>query len=239
MLIDIHHHLIYGVDDGAQSQEMMYGMLRKAAENGIRHVIGSSHITPGVRRFPAETYLEHLDEANAFCERERLNLTIHPGSEIMWTDDTPRMLREGYVPTLDQTWNVLVEFMPDVKWDRMQGAARKLGNEGMTVIFAHIERYHVLRDIKKIAELKDNLGVLMQMNCGTVLKKSGFFDERWKRRVLDEGFIDMVGTDAHNLGGRSCNMAACHEALCAMFDEEYADELCGGRQAELLGFADA
>ena len=235
MLIDIHHHLIYGVDDGAQTQEMMYGMLRKASENNIRHVVATSHITPGLRRFPAETYLAHLAEANDYCAAQGLNLSVHPGAEILWTEETPRMLREGYVPTLDQTWNVLVEFNTDVKAERLYDCARLLGNEGLQVVFAHIERYRVLRDIKKIQTLKDEYGVMMQMNCGTVLHKLGFFEERWKEKVLSGGYIDMVATDAHSLEHRSCNLLACYQALGQRYGQEYADDLCFGCQAELLG----
>ena len=239
MIIDMHCHVIYGVDDGARSEEDMHRMLDLAAENRVSHIIATSHITPGQEPFPAKRYLDHLDKAGRYCADKGYPMAVHQGSEILYTDDSPRLVREGYVPTLDQTYTVLVEFLPDVTFARLCEAARFLGNEGMTVIFAHIERYETLRKVEQIYALRDDFGVLMQMNCRTVIeKKLGFFGERWKRRVLEEELIDMVASDAHNTGSRSCNILRCHEALTDQFDRDYADLLCGGRQAQLFGYTE-
>ena len=236
MLVDMHCHIIYGVDDGAQTEEDMHRMLDVAHENEVRHIIATSHIEPGHKRFPAETYISHLQKANDYCREMGYGIDVHVGSEIMYTDVTPRLLHEGNVPTLDRTWTVLVEFLPDVKFKELCEAARDLGNEGMQVVFAHIERYQTLRtSVREVRELKEDFGVMMQMNCGTVLHKLGFMGERWKRKVLEDELIDMVASDAHNTTSRCCNVLKCHQTLTEMFDRAYADRLCGGCQAELFG----
>ena len=233
---DMHCHLVYGVDDGAQTREDMQGMLRAAADNGVDHIVCTSHITPGETEFPAQLYLDHLSEGQRWCDENGLDLRLHIGSEILWTEWTPRLLHEGKVPTLDRSWCVLVEFWWDVDWQVMLKAARELGNEGMTVIFAHIERYKPLRSIERLRVLAEEYKVLLQMNGSTVIEKQGFTTDRWRARVFEEGLVDMVASDAHNTRSRGCNLKRCHEVLTERYGGEYADRLCALNQRRLFGW---
>ena len=234
MMVDMHCHVIWGVDDGARTEEDTHDMLRLASENEVRHIVCTSHITPGEAPFPLERYEDHLARAQAWCREEGLELTLHPGSEILYTDQTPRLLHEGRIPRLNNRRVVLVEFWYDVPADTLTEAARLLGNEGVTVIFAHVERYRVSRDLGLLEELRDEYGVLMQMNARTVYEKQGFLTDRWKRKLLEGGMIDMVASDAHNTSSRSCNLLQARESLRKAYGAETADRLCGGAAAELL-----
>ncbi|MBP7938300.1 MAG: hypothetical protein KAZ65_01710, partial [Clostridia bacterium] len=83
-------------------------------------------------------------------------------------------------------------------------------------------------------ELREDYGVDMHMNANTVLMKKGFFADRWSRKMLDEGYIDCIATDAHNTTSRPCRMRECFEKLKASYGVEAAEELCGGFQRRLL-----
>lgn len=233
--VDLHHHLIYGVDDGAQSLEDMQKMILRAAAEGVSEIVCTSHITPGFEPFPMEAYLSHLEEAKAYVQAQGLDMRIHTGCEVLYTESSARLLQEGYYPTLAGSDIVLVEFSPDMTFRQLADAASSFGMRGYGVLFAHVERYEALRNLKNVSKLRDEFGVHMQMNTNTVLMKKGFFTERWVRHMLEDGYIDCVATDAHNLSHRPCRMLKCHEALAAKYGEEFADELCGGFQRRLLG----
>lgn len=233
--VDIHQHLVYGVDDGAQSFAEMQEMLRTAVSEGVSDVVCTSHATPGVYRFPADDYLRHVEKARMWCQEEGLPIRLHTGCEVLYTDASARLAREGHFPTLAGTWNLLVEFSPDAEYKRLCEAARQLGNAGFTVLYAHVERYQALHSLKRVQELREEYGVLMQMNTHTVTARKGFFADRWVRHMLENGYIDCVGTDAHNTSSRPCRMQQCHEALTAKYGQEYADELCGGFARRFLG----
>lgn len=79
-LIDIHHHLIYGVDDGPQTFSQMTDMLLRAADNGITVLVATAHAMPGVQPFPGETYLKHLCEAQNWSNAHGLGITICMGA---------------------------------------------------------------------------------------------------------------------------------------------------------------
>lgn len=232
--VDLHHHLIYGVDDGAQSLEDMQKMILRACDEGVADIVCTSHATPGIEPFPMEKYLAHLEEAKAFIADQGLEMSVHTGCEVLYTDASARLLREGHFPTLAGSDVVLVEFSPDASFRELAEAAAGFGMAGSGVLFAHVERYDALRSLKNVRKLRDEFGVYMQMNTNTVISKKGFFTERWVRHMLEDGYIDCVATDAHNLSSRRCKMRKCHEVLSEKYGADFADELCGGFQRRLL-----
>ena len=233
-LVDMHCHVVWGVDDGARSRDEMRAMLELAAGNHVKDLVCTSHISPGEAPFPLERYERHLAEGQAWADEQGLGLTLHPGSEILYTDAAPRLVQEGVALRLNGQRAVLVEFWHDAPETKLIEAARLLGNEGLTVIFAHIERYRATHSIPLLEELRGEYGVLLQMNVGTILKRLPFFEERWKRKVLRQGLVDLVASDAHSTHSRPCNLLAAWERLREEFGQETADRLCGGLARELL-----
>lgn len=237
--VDIHHHLVYGVDDGARTFEDMQKMILRAAQEGVTDIVCTSHATPGGRPFPADVYISHLEKAREWIAQEGISLRLYNGCEILYTDASARLLKEGHLPSLADTYNALVEFTPDTDFKRMCDAARSIGNAGFNVIFAHVERYQALRNFNHVKALRDDYDVYMQMNANTVVTKKGFFFDRWVRHMLDEGFIDCVATDAHNITSRPCSMRICYEMLKERYGREVALDMCGGFQRHLLGIPEA
>lgn len=232
--VDLHHHLVYGVDDGARSLEDMQKMILRAAAEGVTDLVCTTHAAPGYQPFPTEKYLAHLEEGRAFIAEQGLDMVLHTGCEVLYTESSARLVREGFFPTLAGCDTVLVEFTTDTTYGQLAEAATSFGTAGYGVLFAHVERYDALRNLKNVSRLRDEFGVYMQMNCNTILTRKGFFTERWVRHMIEDGYIDCVATDAHNLSSRPCRMRQCHEMLAGRYGAELADELCGGFQRRLL-----
>lgn len=232
--VDLHHHLIYGVDDGAQSLEDMQKMILRADGEGVTDIVCTSHVTPGYEPFPKEKYAAHLAEAEGFIREQGIGMRLHQGCEVLYTDAAARLVREGHYPTLAGSDVVLVEFAPDAPLRELMAAASSFGMAGYSVLFAHVERYDALRSLKNVRKLREEYGVYMQMNANTIINKKGFFTERWVKHMLGDGYIDCVATDAHNLTSRVCRMRKCHEVLREKYGAELADELCGGFQRRML-----
>ena len=230
--IDIHHHLLHGVDDGSQSLNMSLRMAKRAYEAGTRVIVATPHVTPGVERIPEETFQQRLEELRAACAKERMELRILLGAEILYTDMTCRLLSEGRVPTLAGTEYVLVEFMPGVRYDALYKALEGILRAGFLPVVAHVERYACLvSSPRRAAMLKDELeGVLFQMNNSTILGGRGFFSDLHTRRMLEESLIDITASDAHNLRERPTRMHEAYEKLKEDYDDIYAANLTGMSQ---------
>ena len=233
MFVDMHHHLIYGIDDGAQTFEDMKNMILAACRNGAEEIVATPHATPGREEFPGETYLNHFRMAKQFIRDEGLDLKMYTGCEILYTDDTVRLLESGDIPTIADTSYVLVEFLPGDPYDRLRRAARALGSVGYQPIFAHIERYEALRKMAHLEELHEEYQVVMQVNAATFVK-AGFFERRWLDKLMKRGFIDLISSDAHNVESRRFRMHECYDILKKDYGEDAARELCHDRAKSII-----
>ena len=226
---DIHHHLLYGMDDGPKKREQMYAMLDKAAEQGISHIIATPHVVPGVHHFRKTQYETALREAREYCSKNDLRLTISSGAEILYTRQASQKLQEREIPSLCGTEYILVEFSPDVKYRVLYAGLEDLCSSGYVPILAHTERYSdLMRSRKRIEQLKRELRVKYQVNCSTVLGKCGFLTRIRCNRMFQEHLIDAVATDAHNVNSRPAELNKAWNILMMKYGKRYALELTDG-----------
>jgi len=234
MFVDMHNHILYGVDDGARSFEQMTEMLACAIKNGVSDLVATPHAIPGRKPFPLSKCLERLDEANAWREQNGAEIRLHLGAEIFYTDDTVRLLDERRIPTLAGTNCVLVEFSPDAPYSRLTSAARDLGAAGYAAIYAHIERYRCLRQVRHIRELREQYDVRMQVNASTLIARQSLATRLWLKSCFKWGLIDLASSDAHNTLARRCRMSDCYQSLLGAYGEETARFLCRDCASDLL-----
>lgn len=238
MMVEMHAHVVYGVDDGAQSREEMERMLTMAAAGGVTHLICTSHCRPGIKPFPLETYEEHLAEAGAWCSVHAPQLHLYSGAEVLYTPDTLRFLRDGAVPTLAGSRMVLVEFRPDTPEREIRLALNELREAGWLAVLAHVERLRALRSVNRVRALRDT-GVLIQMNADTVFdEQAGYFRRRRVERLLRDGMIDFISSDAHDTGRRAFCLEYARLWLTKELGKARADAMCGGAFAARMGWTE-
>lgn len=223
-LTDIHSHFLYGLDDGAKSKKMMEQMLDAAHRDGIRRLLATPHITPGVQPYSLEQIEARAEEARAYCRAKGYPMEIYTGAEILFTPAIDRFVKDRCLPTLADTDWILVEFVPSVSYTDLRDALELFEGAGYNVIAAHVERYDCLRHRRPYA-LKEEYDVKFQMNCSTVVRGRGFFEGIRIRKWLRDGLIDFVGSDAHNMSGRTFMMRSAYRSL---------SKLLGARRAKLM-----
>lgn len=225
-LTDIHQHLLWGIDDGADSREIMYSMLRGAQRQGIKTIVATSHARPGLQPFDMGLYTERLTEAQCFCKTEDLGICVLPGAEIAWTHQTPLALRQGKIPTMGGTDYVLLELWRNISWQAAQDAVKQLTRAGYCPVLAHPERYLAfIRSPKKTLQFRNETGALLQLNADTVLSPRNYWERRFTEYLLKEGAVDAIASDAHDCINRPVNMEAAYQWLTIHTDAAYAKEL--------------
>ncbi len=222
---DMHLHILYGIDDGAATREVMERMLDQAHENGIGTLYCTSHQTPGIDPFPFSRYERHLQYARDYCAEKGYPITLYHGAEALYTPAMGNYMEHEDLTTLGDSDFVLLEFVPDVEYEEMIDAITLLGNEGYKPILAHIERYGCLFSHARPYKLKEAFDVRFQVNCGTVVRGAGFWRNGTVRRWFKDELIDCVASDAHNTDHRRNRMREAYEALTAAYGRAYADRL--------------
>ena len=220
MYTDIHSHVIWGVDDGAETKEETYKMLREACADGIGRIICTPHVTPGVYEFPEEAFQEHFQDAVEYIGKEGLPLQLYRGAELLWTENTPRLLREHQVATMAGTKYAMIEFSPTDSREKIYDALQKVAGAGFVPIIAHMERYPAIGKVSQVKEMKSRFRAMVQINARSLTRKQplmrrGFFDSLFK-----DGYVDFVATDTHSMPGRETCMTAGMTALREKYGEE-------------------
>lgn len=203
MKVDIHTHVLPGIDDGARDWDETLQMLLKSVESGVTDLIATPHCVPWEKGVPVEEIIKLCQEAKTKLEMEYgKSLHIYPGHEVYYVPGIVEAIKEGEVLSLAGTKYVLVEFKPASTYQELFRAARELRDAGYFPIYAHVERYECLRDMKKMDELKD-MGVLFQMNIKSL--QAGIFDRcsRRAKKYLKKEKIDFLASDMHH-GEEDC-----------------------------------
>lgn len=208
--VDIHCHLLPGVDDGCDSIEEAFSILKKMAENGTRKVYLTPHLySPRVKSCIGEV-------RDAFRRMQESYAGEYPelvlGSEVFLV---PEIVELEFIP-MGSTHFVLIELPADTRPRFLHHALRSLQEEGYVVILAHVERYRYLYTSKtslvdlltkrerfdEIIKLRND-GILFQVNWHSLINP-GKHERPLVRYLLDSGFVDFVGSDKHSANdGRS------------------------------------
>lgn len=223
---DLHQHVLWGLDDGANSPEMMHAMLKMAHAQKIRRIAATPHACPGYRPFDIALYNERLAEAQAFCDMNDMDITLMSGAEIMWTYNTVSALRRGQVPTLNDTDCVLIEFWENITWDEVRTAVKSVLHAGYMPIIAHVERYwSFMLNPRRAIALRKEFPVAYQLNASAVLSPASFTHRIFVSRMLNAQAFDVLASDAHNCEGRRIRLGKAFDLVAEQHGSEYAQSL--------------
>ena len=225
--IDIHAHILPGVDDGASDWEETGKMLRRAHEQGITHIIATPHYVSGQ---DTGRLLEMAKRLNETAHSISEDLTVSLGQEVQYFEDLPSFLEQGKVLTLSNSRYVLVEFLPGDGYTRLFRAVRRLVQSSWLPIIAHAERYDCLREKGRTRELT-RCGAYLQMNAGSLA--GGLWDRRaaWCRKEILRGNIHFIATDMHGIAVRPPELG---EAVSWMARQDRSGQDAAGMAERLL-----
>lgn len=196
--IDVHCHVLPGLDDGAQRMEESIQMLKMAKKQNICAVIATPHYSHHFKNSDPQAIRELCRTLEEKAQQEvDPHFRVFPGQEIFSSEEILDRLEQKRISTMAGSSYVLIEFHPSVPYSDIFRTVQNLLYHQYRPILAHAERYTVLRKNDKMEELIQ-LGVYIQLNYRSVGGK--WYDEktRWCRKMLKEGKVHLLGTDMHN-----------------------------------------
>lgn len=232
--VDIHCHILPGVDDGSQTPEETKAMLQKAWDEGIQIMVATPHYHKQRGKNDIELIKKQLLLTRKLAKEVHPKMQICLGMEIYYGEDVPELLKEGRVVSIRKSRYILVEFSPGDEFQYILNAVRKLQMSGHTVIIAHIERYNCLRkDISNVEYLRE-MGAYLQVNTGSITGRYGRSVKKFLREVLKAHLVQLVGTDAHGSERRTPKMQEAYKEVVKRCGEEYADQIFGQNAKKVL-----
>lgn len=217
--IDIHSHILPGVDDGPADMGMSMEMLHMAARGGISQIILTPHNKPWHKNIDRTEISAEVDRLKERVREEALDINLYAGSELYYRNGLTEELDAGKAGTLADSHYVLVEFDPLADYDYIRNGAYALLMGGYYPIMAHVERYkNVCSKMDRAVELV-RLGCFMQANAGSVMGKCGFGTRQLIKKMLKRHLLHFVATDAHDLAGRRPCLSECADYIGRRYGE--------------------
>ncbi|MCM1345442.1 MAG: hypothetical protein NC246_16610 [Muribaculaceae bacterium] len=223
--IDIHSHILPGIDDGAPNFDASMKMLRTAWADGIKKIIATPHYKPGHHNADPEKIHSLMDQLRREAEKEGIEAELYSGNEFYYHDGMFRKLEEGRAETLAESSYVLIEFGPMEGFGYIRGGLYEALAHGWRPVLAHVERYSaILGEPEKVEELI-RLGSCIQVNAGSILGRTGMGAKQFVRRLLKEGLVHFVATDAHDTERRKPELSGCAKYISRKYGEACARRL--------------
>ncbi|HEY0309141.1 MAG TPA: CpsB/CapC family capsule biosynthesis tyrosine phosphatase [Acidobacteriaceae bacterium] len=224
-MIDIHHHLLWGLDDGSDSLETTLSMARWASDQGITHIVATSHASTHWT-FQPDAVAAKAEELRTLLTAESIQLTIGTGCDFHLSYDnltdiriTPRKY------TINGGDYLLIE-LPDYALPiNLPETLYELQILGLTPILTHPERNPTLQaDPNRMIEWLRG-GLLVQITSGSLAGRFGKTAEKLAHRLLADDWVHFVATDAHNVTSRPPNLRESYDLVARKYSKPTAQRL--------------
>ena len=235
-MIDIHAHILPGLDDGAEDLDNALKMAALAVQSGVNILA----VTPHCVEFDQHKNFWDQDLHHSILafrqalDQAGIPLQIVPGMEIYGTDRVPNLLREGKMIGLNGSRYPLIEFSFHHFAAQATDILGDILDLGMRPVIAHPERYEYVQRDPAILNLWVEMGCLLQINKGSLLGRFGPVEERLALELVDRGFAFAVASDAHSPSMRTTWMKDVRDLLRHVFSREAAKALLENNPRKLI-----
>lgn len=227
-MIDIHSHIIPGVDDGAASETEAAVMLRLAVETGTKAIVATPHyynrwqctVSSSKRLMD-----ERFERFRAFIDNADIDMRVYQGAELFGVNNITELVRHGEIITLNGSRYVLVEFDFEDDFARVRYCTSQLVSSGYVPVIAHPERYGFLQKEPSNVYWFLEHGCLLQINKGSPLGRYGSGAMKYSRWLLENRFVHAVASDCHSPFRRTSDMSRTHEWISLNFGQSYANTI--------------
>lgn len=198
-MIDIHCHIMPGVDDGSKNLEESLAIFENAATSGITDIILTPHYIKGTRyQYDNENKEKLAEILREALRRAELDINVYIGNEIYIDESVPKLLDEHKIATLAGSRYILIELPVNSEFHSAPELIFKLISSDFIPVIAHPERYIYFQKHPEKVDRYIELGCLMQGNYMSLLGKYGKKAKSTLKYLLQERKIDLLASDIHH-----------------------------------------
>ncbi|GAB2023938.1 tyrosine protein phosphatase [Lactovum odontotermitis] len=224
-IIDLHCHLLPGIDDGPTEPGLTLEMLKKFAQEGVTRINATPHFDPTFHTTP-QTVFERVNLVNQLCRDYHLPIKIFPSMEVHIFGELIEALEGGHLLTVaNRTRYMLLEFDSNDVPLYAESLIYQMQLNGVTPIIVHPERnLDIMRNPDKLLNFVEQ-GALTQVTASCI---TGNFGSKFKENaeiLFKMNLVHTIASDAHNVTSRSSKMARAFEVIADRYGQRLADRL--------------
>ena len=233
-MIDLHCHLLPGIDDGAKDDATALAMARIAFDDGIRIVACTPHIYPGLYENDADGIRARVAALQGKLDAAGIALKLTFGSDAHLTPELFDRVRNGTAPTLHGGRYFLLEPSHHVAPPRFEESVFDFTAAGYVPVITHPERLSWIEGRYHVFQSLFRSGAWMQVTAGSLTGRFGNNARYWAERMLDDGMVHLLATDAHGVRHRAPLLAEGMQAAAKWVGAEEAQRLVLDRPMAVL-----
>lgn len=233
-MIDLHSHILPGIDDGATDVAEAIAMARLAVEDGVEVMACTPHFLPGVYDPDPADVLARVAALNGLLLAEGIDLALVAGAEAHIRPGMADLLDRRRILTLNGGRHVLIELPPDMLPPHMDRFFLDLVNAGYKPVLAHVERYAWAERALPFLQTMSVAGVLMQVTAGSLFGDYGRGARQLAMRLLEADLVHLVCSDAHDTRRRPPGLARARDFIAAERGRAEADVIFRHRPEGIL-----
>jgi protein-tyrosine phosphatase len=221
-MVDIHSHILWGMDDGSRSEEMSVAMLEMAAANGTTDIVATPHADKDYEYQP-ELIAQRRAELQAILGDK---IRIHTGCDFhLKYDNIADAILDPRKYSINGLGWVLVEFSDMMIFPNTEEIFARMQAAGMGIIVTHPERNWLLRkDMDRVQRWVD-AGSYLQVTGGSLLGAFGTDPRKYAEELMSRGLVHFLASDAHDLDRRPTRLDQVRRLVSERYGEEYAEAL--------------
>ena len=220
-MIDLHSHILPGIDDGSQSFEESLNMARLAVESGVTVMA----VTPHCMNDRSKEVREKVLVLRDILKEAEIPLKLCMGMEIFGTEYTSRLLREKRLFTLNKSKYPLVEFSFSTSGESETEILHDMIWSGYRPLVAHPERYDFIRENPELTNIWRKMGCLFQINRGSLMGRFGSDIQNMAHSLVKRNFADIVASDAHSERMRTPYLKDVYDLITEKYSYDMGDKL--------------
>ena len=233
--VDIHCHLLPGLDDGAATLDEALAMAEMAVADGIGTIVATTHQLGNHAQNSGQTIRTTAAQFQQALRQRRIPLCVLPGADVRIEPDLVRKIRVGEVLTLaDRCRHVLLELPHDVylPLDRLLA---ELGSAGMVGVLSHPERNRGIFNQPSVLRPLVEHGCLLQVTAGSLTGAFGQHVQRFSESLVEQGLVHFISTDAHGTKVRPPTLSEAFQRVIELAGRDTAVDLCCRNPAAVAG----
>lgn len=233
-MIDLHCHLLPGIDDGAADISLSLEMAKASAADGITVTACTPHIMPGVYNNDREIIEAGIARLESLFAEEGIAMRLVVGADVHMDVELISGLKSGRIPSLNNTRYFLFEPPHHVPPPRIEDNLFNIMAAGYVPVLTHPERLSWIESHYGVMEKLVQMGVPMQITAGSVTGQFGRRVKYWADKMIGEGLAHILATDAHNLTGRPPNLSRARDMIAERLGEAEAMHMTTTRPQAIL-----
>lgn len=220
-MIDLHCHILPGVDDGAQSLSDSLNMARQALEQGIHTIVATPHHLNNSYENPKRQILARVEELNQLLQKEQINVKILPGQEVRVHGEMIEGYTAGDILSVNHTPYVLVEFPSNHVPRYTEKLFYDLQLNGLIPVIVHPERNQEIIERSDLLYQLVKKGALTQITAASVCGDFGKKIKTFSLQLIEANLTHFLASDAHNLTKRSFKMREAYDVM----EQKYGNDM--------------